>query len=385
MVPWVVLAGCSDPVLDADAGRDGGGLLSDGGSGDAGAEGSDGGSSDAGSSDGGGSTLLSAPLVATCSTACADPNAVCDPAVGSCICRAGYAESGSGCIPRSTGLSEPDATVACATWRAGHLVEVSSGYHTPAESADMCAEGSISDAARRDLNRRVDAFRYLMGSPPIETFDEATFLAHAQGCARMVALSGQLLRYSGATYDGCGYPWAMPTSYGVESIPADFIDRILWRVPHEDPAELLHDRRTLLTPTVTRFSVGYDRFVPAELTAGVCTELLLQGTPDTEAWFAWPPAGTNPLEMTRTTWSLHVYGSSLGGALLSVTRGGESVPATIVGEDSINSWNSIAFELGVTPQPGEVFVVRVAGIEGNPGVTVDGVLSYQVEVVDCGI
>lgn len=382
---------CSDPVMgDEDGGTSGAdagpGLDAapvDAGPGDDGGAPTDAGGGDR---DAGMIPVYPIPLIATCVMSC-PTDSVCDPDEGGCTCRAGYAGTPGACTARSSGVTEPNSETVCELWRQAHLVSMAEGYYSGSGSADECAQGAVDEPAAFDVYRRVDAMRRMVGVGPVSRPGGGNGdLANAMKCARAIALAEQVHR-SRSLYSRCQSDFIsnVPVSFG-GGVPADAIDRILYREASDDVRYLMFDRRGLLDPEIADFAAGYERLALDDTNGGFCVRILIDGTLPTVRAYSWPNAGATPLAAAQSIWSFHLYHNDVSSALVSVRDSGDrEVSIERLGDDSVTSWSMVAFRLLEEVRPGESYTVTLTGITGDERVNeIIGTHEYTVTPVDCG-
>jgi uncharacterized protein YkwD len=237
-----------------------------------------------------------------------------------------------------------------------------------------CMPGDIAADARVRSLGLINLFRALAELPAI-TSDPARD-ANAQACALMMDAADTLSHTP--TPD-----WACYTTEGAEAAGSSNIATTgavaavdLYMIDPGNPDTLGH-RRWILSNSIGPTGIGSTDAYSCMYTLG--------GTGNAgAAWVAYPTPGPFPLAATtlgwtdldETGWSIQSDGIDLGGASVTITRGGETLPVAlhVLGQGYGSMFAISMIPMGWTTSVG-AYHVRVDGV-AQP-------IEYDVEIVDC--
>jgi hypothetical protein len=306
-------------------------------------------------------------------------NARCEGA--QCVCLPGFTAGVSGCEPVLPGdpTTHSQADV-CQAWRAGHVVNATSDF-TPGATA--CDPGTLPTAAMDDALRRLNMFRWLVGEGP--TTDDPSVDANDQACAVIAANNpagpdahhppSTWTCYSSAGSAGAG---SSNIAWGCGSA-AGAMDQ--WMEDWGNATTLGH-RRWMINPPLGPVGVGFFSGGTGPYGNASCLGVFGMGSSGPHpAWYAYPPPGFAPVDITTGTWSLHSGSLGVASAQIQVTRiaDGVAIPVAVqtlsqgYGEDAI-SWTASG-----TPgfEAGKGYRVAVSNLASAAAFT------YDVNIVTC--
>lgn len=278
----------TDPGADPDAGdpSSDSGSLADGG----------------GDSGGGASFPPSQPTGIACAAGCA-PGAMCDTRVGTCTCVPGFVLQGSTCQRplRPDPALRTQADV-CAAWNEGHRKTLPSppAYVRSADAA-TCDPGTLKYEALEDGVRRWNMYRWLVGLAPA-----SVNVSNAQGMQECALILKYAARHdpppTTTCYTAAGADMAGKSmiSYG-DTIGAT--DQ--WMLESYAMDNRLSHRKIMIA--TSRDNINYGSSV-----GGTCGYYGYGFTePNPPSFLSVPNPGFSPVQMARSTWSIHMTKTSL--------------------------------------------------------------------------
>ncbi len=359
------LIGSTVPNVRSDSGT------LDSGSPDAGAF--DAGARDAGATDAG---VADAGPIDPCVGFACSSGSHCVPSPTRCVCNPGFVADGGTCIPGDPGIPalRTKAQV-CDAWAKGHVVTANPAF---TKTAATCDQGVLSRAGLDDTLARLNMHRWLVGLGPVSDDPAANDLA--QKCALVSAWNpfGQqahspLPTATCYTQGGAAGAGSSNIAWGNGS-PENAIDQ--WLVDNGNESTMGH-RRWLLNPPLDPIGMGH--YVGGNnFGSAACITVFSGGNSGPKpAWFAFPPPGFVPAQMTQWIWSVH--GSALGGGLdAGVVRLSDSAALAVNVRVMQGGYGQPAITLerqGWAPVVGETYKVTVTG----PST----MITYDVSPVSC--
>lgn len=354
--------------------------------------GPDGGEPDAVSGNDSATADVSAPDTGPvlCGTTKCGANETCLNGV-SCACNPGFVPGASGCDAAAAGSPASHAqTDVCKKWKDGH-VETTPNPFT--KGANQCDLGTFAQGGINDTLLRINMFRWMDGLGDV--VDDATSSAGDQACAVIQAWNdpSSLLPSphtppsSAVCYSAAGGTWSGKSNLAWGTSSPDAIDLYI-----EDPgagnAGSLGHRRWVLHPTLGKVGIGFvsggsNGFGGRAQCLGVFDTT---GAGPKPVWYAWPPPGYVPVEVTPGVlnqgwgWSFHLTkGGVIGTAKITVQNLSKGVEAPVTLKTLGNNYGDDAISFypnGWTPAAGEVYRVTV-----DVGAT--GKFVYDVMPVTC--
>ncbi|MES1207198.1 MAG: CAP domain-containing protein [Pseudomonadota bacterium] len=261
----------------------------------------------------------------------------------------------------------------CARWKADRA-DMTEGAWTGAVAS--CSAGDMTAAARANVLRLVNLYRWLAALPPVDL--DAALNVKDQACALMMRANNMLSHMPPGTWtcwtqsgaDGAGSS-NISTGQAVGSVDSYMIDN--------GNATTIGHRRWILSNSLGPIGVGgTDR--------SSCMWTLNGKGEVGKVWMAWPASGTIPLQavlgargqsLDTTGWTVQSDTINLAGAQVAVTVDGVAQPVTVTQLDpNYGSRYALRFNpTGWTTQAGKTYSVAVTGI-ATP-------ISYTVQIVDC--
>ena len=294
-----------------------------------------------------------------------------------CVCNPGLVADGGLCVPGDPGVPalRTQAQV-CDGWARGHVTTAPQPF---SKTTATCDPGVLSRGGLDDTLARLNMFRWLVGLGPVS--DDASDNDAAQKCALMSSWNpAGPAAHNPPTTATC-YTAAGAAGAGSSNIawgsgsPAGAIDQ--WLIDNGNESTMGH-RRWLLNPPLDPVGIGYYEGGNNYGSAS-CIRVFSGGNVGPKpSWFAFPPPGFVPAQVTQWIWSVH--GTALtGGFDAGVTRlsDGAGMPVTVqvmqggYGQPAITLNRS-----GWAPAVGQTYRVVVTGTSMAP-------ISYEVTPVSC--
>lgn len=241
----------------------------------------------------GATTADSSTIVGSCTASCA-LGAVC--VAGSCRCLPGFTASGSACV-RDAAPSNLEARAqadVCARWRAGKLVTAARPFN--AGSGAMCDPGTMTEEAVFDAANRWNMYRWMVGLPAVGV--DRSNSADMQQCSLLLRYT---FRHDPPPTTTCYTPGGA-TAAGRSMIcsagnAAQCMD--LYTMESYATDNRLSHRKIVVGTNRDNVNFGASA-------GGSCALYGYGAAPATPPRFvAIPNPGFAPIEMARSTWSLH--------------------------------------------------------------------------------
>jgi uncharacterized protein YraI len=259
-------------------------------------------------------------------------------------------------------------------------------------SQSSCIPGTTSSAFKAAVIDRVAFYRAMAGVPSSVGLSETSSVSNQQA-ALMFSRNNQLSHtppttwacYTAAGAQAAGSSNIALGTYGVGAIDAYMKDA------GSNNAAAGH-RRWILFPQTQSFGTGD---VPSGGGFNAANSLWVWDSningprPATrDGYVAWPPPGYVPYQVVYPRWSFSYPGASFGGASVSVTLNGASVPVAI-DSSTANGYgeNTIVFRLNgmshagtwAIPSSDQTYTVRISGVSvGGQSRT----FTYNVTIFD---
>lgn len=255
-----------------------------------------------GNEDGGASFPPNEPTGVACAAGCA-PGAMCDTRVGKCICVPGFVLQGSTCQRplRSDPALRKQADV-CKAWKEGHRQTLPSppAYVRPANAA-TCEPGTLKYDALEDGVRRWNMYRWLVGLAPA-----SVNVSNAQGMQECALILKYAPRHdpppTATCYTAAGADMAAKSmiSYRDTTGATD-----QWMLESYAMDNRLSHRKIMIA--TSRDNINYGSSVGG--TCGFYGHGFTE--PNPPPFLSVPNPGFSPVEMARSTWSIHMTTTSL--------------------------------------------------------------------------
>lgn len=290
----------------------------------------------------------------------------------------GGCDAGEGRDSDTGAVSDTEDTVdtssgdVCERWTAARA-DLSEG--TWSGDTATCDAGALSDDARATALRLVNLYRALAGLPAVG--EDAAKSAAAQECALMMHVNGQLNHFppsswtcysaDGASAAGQSNIASGPTVMAIDMYMSDF----------GNDTTLGH-RRWILSNWLGDIGIG-------GTSNASCLQVIGGAGSGTNTWTSWPPPGEVPLELMylsyvpvdQTGWTVQSDTISLGGALVTVRKGGDVLPVTV--ERLLSNYGSsdaIRFVADGWTTSAGTYQVEITGISSP--------ISWETTFVSCG-
>jgi len=308
----------------------------------------------------------------------------------SCACNPGFVPGASGCdaAPAGSPASHLQADV-CKKWKDGHVVTTPGGFTAGVAQCDL---GTFAAGAITDTLVRINMFRWMEGIGDVA--DDPTKDANDQACALIQAWNNpsnfpnpHAPPASAVCYTATGATWSGQSNLAWGTSSPDAIDLYI-----EDPgagnAGSLGHRRWVIHPTLGKVGIGFasggnNGYGGRAQCLGVFDT---SGAGPKPAWYAWPPPGYVPVEVTPGVlnqgwaWSFHLkQGGVVANAKITVQNLSTAADAPVTLKTLGNGYGDDAISFypnGWTPAAGEVY--RVTADVGAGGKFV-----YDVMPVSC--
>jgi hypothetical protein len=322
----------------------------------------------------------------TCNGKTCGPNEVCFNNLA-CVCKDGFVPAANGCDPAPAGSpsSHTQADV-CQKWKDGHVVTDANPFTKGSTNCDL---GTLSAGGMADTLKRINMFRWMEGEADVTS--DATKNQGTQACAVIQAWNnpGSFSNphnppANAVCYTSTGASWCGQSNLAWGTSSPDSIDLYI-RDPGQGNATSLGHRRWVLHPPLGKVGVGYysggnNGFGGRAQALGVFDTT---GSGPAPSWYAWPPAGYVPVQVTQTSsqgwaWSFHLKQKNIAnGATMTVKNLVTNANLTMnkmalnqgYGDDAVSFYPS-----GWTPAAGEIYRVTV---------TAGATFVYDVRPVTC--
>ena len=229
--------------------------------------------------------------------------------------------------------------------------------------------GTTSAAFKEDVRRRINFYRALATLPADITFD-ATKSAKDQEAALMFARNGQLSHfppnswtyYTANAYQAAGNSNIALGNYGPGAVDAYMRD-------DGGGNEIVGHRRWINYSRAQFMGTGD---VPAQSPYSSSNALWVIGdfkAAPTPKFVAWPNRGYVPVNLVPARWSLSYPGANFAAASVTMTQGGNNVPAPVISFDNLGygdssiTWTPIGLPASVAADT--PYNVTVSGISGS--------------------
>lgn len=314
------------------------------------------------------------------------PNEVCFNSLA-CVCKDGFVPGVSGCDPAPAGspASRTQSEV-CQKWKDGHVITAPNPFTKGSTNCDL---GTFSAGGMADTLKRINMFRWMEGLADVT--DDVTKDQGDQACAVIQAWNnpGSFANphqppSNAVCYTSLGASWCGQSNLAWGTNSPDSIDLYI-RDPGQGNATSLGHRRWVLHPNLGKVGVGFysggnNGFGGNAQALGVFDT---SGSGPYPSWYAWPPPGYAPVQVTQTNqgwaWSFHLkQGNVANGATMTVKNLVTNAALTMnkmtlnqgYGDDAVSFYPS-----GWTPAAGEIYRVTVTASNGT--------YVYDVRPVTC--
>jgi hypothetical protein len=292
------------------------------------------------------------------------------------LCKEGFVPAlAGGCetAPANSPAAHTKSDV-CKKWKEGHVVTTPSPY---TKGTKQCDVGTLAKGGITDTLLRINLFRWMEGLAPVA--DEATKNAGAQACAVLQAWnepasltpSPHKPQASATCYTSTAATWAGQSNLAWGASTSDAIDLYV-KDPGASNAASFGHRRWVLNPPLSKVGIGFVSGGSNGNTGGQAQCLGVfdtSGTGPSPTWFAWPPAGYVPVEVTQSVlnegwgFTFHMKQKDVvSSATITVTNltTRQSAPVTVKKLNQGYGYEAISFyPNGWTPAAGSVYRTTV--------------------------
>jgi hypothetical protein len=243
--------------------------------------------------------------------------------------------------------------------------------------------GTTSAAFKEDVRRRINFYRALCGLSADITLD-ATKSAKDQEAALMFARNNALAHkppsswifYTANAYEAANYSNIALGNYGPGAVDAYMRD-------DGDKNEIVGHRRWINYSRAQEMGTGD---VPAQGSYYSSNALWVIGNPKpapTPKFVAWPNCGYVPVNLVPTRWSLSYPGADFSGATVTMTQGGNNVPAPVIWYDNDGYGdNTLVWTPSGIPASVAVDTPYNVTVSGISGTNIPTSYSYTVTLFD---